>query len=290
MAKATIDSPDKKDMESLHAFSDRISVFGLHGIPNDSYLYNEFIGEFNKVDNQEKFLNQSDYVKQLISEKELTDKSKRKFIMSLTSDISAKTFDKKKEIPGVGLSFVSDSAQSSVDLLNEYIEYVIIIQRVRLISDLRKSRDVKLQNMAIQVKLLTEDAKRSLARDIENTTLTMNIAKAAGVGKPLENYNNSDRFPITLGVNGLAEKLKILNNIKLTTYKPELEQLRVQMERLNAIDLNGVEFRPFSYIDSPDEPLERDSPKRALISVLSILLGLIAGSIFVLIRNALSKK
>lgn len=137
---------------------------------------------------------------------------------------------------------------------------------------------------------MTEDARGNLARDIENTTLTMNIAKAAGVGKPLENYNNSDRFPITLGVNGLAEKLKILNNIKLTTYKPELVSLQVQIERLNAIDLNSVEFRPFSYIDSPDEPLERDSPKRALISVLSALLGLMAGFVFVLMRNALSKK
>lgn len=289
-AKAVIDNPDKKDMQPLKAFSDKISAFGLHGVPDSSFLYNEFIDEFNAFDNQESFLNQNDYVKQLVLNKQLDDKSKRKLILSLTSKISAKAVDKKKEIPGIGLSFVSNTAESSVDLLNRYITYVIDIQKKRLISELQKDREIKLQDLAIKLKLMTEDARRNLARDIENTTLTMNIAKAAGVGKPLENYNNSDRFPITLGVNGLAEKLKILNNIKLTTYKPELESLQVQIERLNAIGLNSVEFRPFSYIDSPDEPLERDSPKRALISVLSALLGLMAGFVFVLMRNALSKK
>lgn len=289
-AKAVIDSPDKKDMQPLQAFSDKISAFGLHGVPDSSFLYNEFIDEFNAFDNQESFLNQNDYVKQLVLNKQLDDKSKRKLILSLTSKISAKAVDKKKETPGIGLSFVSNTAESSVGLLNGYISYVIDIQKKRLISELQKDREIKQQNLAIKSKLMTEDARGNLARDIENTTLTMNIAKAAGVGKPLENYNNSDRFPITLGVNGLAEKLKILNNIKLTTYKPELVSLQVQIERLNAIDLNSVEFRPFSYIDSPDEPLERDSPKRALISVLSALLGLMAGFVFVLMRNALSKK
>lgn len=137
-AKAVIDSPDKKDMQPLQAFSDKISAFGLHGVPDSSFLYNEFIDEFNAFDNQESFLNQNDYVKQLVLNKQLDDKSKRKLILSLTSKISAKAVDKKKETPGIGLSFVSNTAESSVGLLNGYISYVIDIQKKRLISELQK--------------------------------------------------------------------------------------------------------------------------------------------------------
>ena len=69
-------------------------------------------------------------------------------------------------------------------------------------------------------------------------------------------------FSISLGTKGLDERLALLKSIDIELYKPELPKLKVQMARLKQISLEGISFRPFSYLDAPDEPLTRDKPKR----------------------------
>ncbi|MOA22764.1 Chain length determinant protein [compost metagenome] len=58
------------------------------------------------------------------------------------------------------------------------------------------------------------------------------------------------------------------------------------MARLKRVSLEGITFRPFSYLDAPDEPMSRDKPKRPLIVVLATLLGGMLGVGIVLVRHA----
>jgi LPS O-antigen subunit length determinant protein (WzzB/FepE family) len=58
---------------------------------------------------------------------------------------------------------------------------------------------------------------------------------------------------------------------------------------LKQVSLEGINFRPFSYLDVPDEPLTRDKPKRPLVVVLATLLGGMLGVGIVLVRHAFRK-
>jgi len=113
------------------------------------------------------------------------------------------------------------------------------------------------------------------------------VAKAAGVSTPLERIGSTqDRFSIVLGSKGLEEKLTLLKSLDLAIYQPGLQQLQAQMDRLKRFSLEGISFRPFSYLDAPEEPLSRDKPKRPLVVVLATLLGGMLGVGIVLARHA----
>ena len=60
-------------------------------------------------------------------------------------------------------------------------------------------------------------------------------------------------------------------------------------DSLKRISLEGLGFRPFSYLDAPDEPLTRDKPNPPLIVVLATLLGGMLGVGIVLVRHAFRK-
>ena len=132
---------------------------------------------------------------------------------------------------------------------------------------------------------MQEDTKRALQQEIVELAMANKVAKAAGVSAPLENYNAQDRFLILQGSKVLEEKLSLLKSIDLEVYQPKLQSLQVKMARLKSISLDGIAFRPFSYLDAPDEPLSRDKPKRPLIVVLATLLGGMLGVGIVLVKR-----
>ena len=288
-SNAVISTPKKEDMLPLQRISSPLLILGLDGIPNGKYLFDQFIAEFNSYDNQQDYLHQSNSFKQQVKQHNLDEKAQQRLIRDWVKSVSAEPVDKKGEKPGIALHFTAKTATDSIQLLEGYIQYIVSIQKQLLLKQLTEDKVIKLDSLKLKMKLATEDAQINLAKDIENTTLTMNIAKAAGVAKPLENYSNGDRFPITLGVEGLAKKLSILKSMDLIIYQPELTGLQIQIDRLNSIKFDGLDFRPFSYLDTPSEPLSIDKPKRSLIIILSILLGGMLGCGVVLVRHALKQ-
>lgn len=122
---------------------------------------------------------------------------------------------------------------------------------------------------------------------LRRTQYSLRISKAAGVERPLENINSQEVFNIELGSKALAEKLKILEEIKdPELLNPALGKIRLQLGSLKALDLNDVPFESFYAVDSPEEPVSRDKPKRPLIVVLATLFGGMLGVGIVLVRHA----
>ena len=100
----------------------------------------------------------------------------------------------------------------------------------------------------------------------------MRISKAAGVDQPLERIDSQEVFNIQLGTKGLAEKFKILNEIKdPELLNPELGKIRLQLSSLKALKLKNADFQSFNMIDSPEEPFTRDKPKRPRIQLRSAI-------------------
>ncbi len=119
------------------------------------------------------------------------------------------------------------------------------------------------------------------------TEYGLRITQAAGIESPVQNLQNQGSLAIDLGARALAEKLKILKEIKNPEFmNPGIGALRLQLSSLQAIKLEDLPFQSFAYLASPSEPLSRDKPKRAMIVVLATLLGGMLGIGIVLVRHA----
>lgn len=285
-SKAVITVPKPEDLLPMRKIVVQAEVLGLKGFPSGKSLYQEFVQEFNAYENRRDYLKASPLFAEHAKALELDDKARRRWLRDWAKLVSAAPVDKKGEVPGIEISFSAPTAEDSLAMLEGYIDYIIKLQQQRMVHRLSEERNLQLEGISTRYLLMQEDAKRALRQDISETELANSIAKAAGVSAPLENYNSRERFSISLGAKGLDERLALLKSLDVELYKPELPRLKVQMARLKQVSLEGISFRPFSYLDSPDEPMSRDKPKRPLIVVLATLLGGILGVGIVLVRHA----
>ncbi|HHQ4574528.1 TPA: LPS O-antigen chain length determinant protein WzzB [Aeromonas hydrophila] len=285
-ASAVIQTPEKKDLLPMMRVASQAKLLGVTGFPDNSTLYNEFVSEFNAYESRRDFLKNSELFKNYTVTAQLDEKGQRKWVRDWAMFMSAEAVDKNGVKPGVRLTVSADTSSGALKMLESYIRFVSTKQQQRLVSALADQQSIKLDVLMTKLRLTTEDAELDLKREISGTALTISIAKAAGVSLPLTNYNNGERFPITLGTKGLEEKLKVLKAIDLNTYQPKLADLQTQISRLKKVKFDDISFRPFSYLEAPEEPLSRDKPKRPLIVVLATLLGGMLGVGIVLVRHA----
>ncbi|UCP16155.1 hypothetical protein KI797_06950 [Aeromonas media] len=288
-AKAVIVEPKPEELLPMQKVEAQATALGLKEFPTGIKLYKDFVQEFNSFENRRDYLKGSPLFAEQIKEKGLDDKAQRRWLRDWSKLVTAHPIDKKGEEPGIELTLAAPAADASLILLEGYIDYVIKRQQQQLIQRLNEKRTLQLEELATRYAVMQEDAKRMLQQDITETRLANIVAKAAGATTPLENYTNQERFPISLGSKGLEEKLSLLKSIELERYQPELQVLQAQMARLKRISLEGISFRPFSYLDAPEEPLSRDKPKRPLVVVLATLLGGMLGVGIVLVRHAFRK-
>ena len=285
-ASAVVAEPKPEEMTPMLKVSKLATVLGLGGFPSGKDLYQEFILEFNSYENRRDYLKASPLFTEVVKNDGLDGKAQVRWLRDWSKSVTAQPVDKKGEVPGVELKFAAPTSEKSLAMLEGYIDYIIKLQQRQLIQRLAEQRDLQLDGMNTEYRIMQEDTKRTLQQEIVELAMANKVAKAAGVSAPLENYNAQDRFLISLGSKGLEEKLSLLKSIDLEVYQPTLQSLQVKMARLKSISLDGIAFRPFSYLDAPDEPLSRDKPKRPLIVVLATLLGGMLGVGIVLVKHA----
>lgn len=285
-AKAVISAPRNVDLRPLLRMASQATQFGVTGFPSGQDLYGEFIAEFNSYENRRDFLKGSSFFKEQVQAAQLDPRAQRLWLRKWAELISAEAIDKKGEKTDIIIKSSAENSSQALNLLETYIQFIIAKQQRDLVSNLAEQQSTKVAALSTSLKLTREDAERAFKSEINNLALTISIAKAAGVERPLTNYSNGDRFSLTLGTKGLEEKLNVLKALELTAYQPKLTELEVQMDRVKSVKMDGISFRPFSYLDTPEEALSRDKPKRPLIVVLATLLGGMLGVGIVLVRHA----
>jgi len=285
-ATAVIAEPKPEDLMPMQKVAMQATALGFEGFPDGKNLYQEFVQEFNAYENRRDYLKASPLFVEQTEKLGLDDRAQRRWLRDWGKLVTAQPVDKKGEEPGVTITFAAPTAETSLVMLEGYVDYIVKLQQQQLIHRIGEQLDLQLGGMSVRYSVMQEDTKRALQQEISEVTLAYKLAKAAGVTAPLENYGNQERLSISLGSKGLEEKLSLLKSLDLDLYQPELRQLQAKLARLKGVSLEGLTFRPFSYLDAPDEPLSRDKPKRPLIVVLATLLGGMLGVGIVLVRHA----
>lgn len=240
--------------------------------------------EYNSEINKRRFLKErigKDGVHLFLGEVDEAD-----FIKRWASKISANNFDFKGVKPGVNLELSFNTRDAALSFLQDYISFIVEMQKRKLVAELEGKKSIQIETLKSALKHLKNDAERELHREVSNTQFNMLVAKAANVVSPLENYDvNGERFPVNLGEKGLQEKLRVLKSMSLESYQPQIVELQVKISRLEQLSFHDINFRPFSYLAEPEAADSRESPKRGLIIMLSMILGFFSGVFFVLCKD-----
>ncbi|MFQ2156316.1 LPS O-antigen chain length determinant protein WzzB [Aeromonas hydrophila] len=286
-AKAVITEPKPEDLQPMRKVARLAMALGLTGFPDGKGLYQAFVQEFNAYENRSAYLKASPLFANEVAAKALDEKAQRRWLRDWGKLVVAQPVDKKGEELGIEIAFAASTADDSLAMLKGYVDYIVTLQQQQLARRLGEQRALQLEEMGTRYTVMKEEAKRALQQEISEIAMANSVAKAAGVSAPLERSGGTqERFSIALGSKGLEEKLTLLKSIELGLYQPGLQQLQAQMDRLKRVSLEGISFRPFSYLDAPEEPLSRDKPRRPLVVVLATLLGGMLGVGIVLVRHA----
>lgn len=264
----------------------RNNVNELNKTLNDNKLLNQFIVEFNAFNNKKDFILSNPIMKEYANGKDDTV-----FINNWAKKIQASLTNKKE--PGkYTLSYQATNAKLSYQLLLAYTHFIDKKRQREVFDELGsiiKNNILEVKSELLSLKL---QAKQLKQQELVKTDYALKIANSAKANKPMSQMNNDQIFSIDLGSEGLAEKLKILKQIKdLSLFEPRIVMARTNLDLLSKINLNrNIKIETISYLQNIGYPMTRDKPKRALILLLGSLLGCMLGVAIVLFKSALHKK
>ena len=188
----------------------------------------------------------------------------------------------------LSVTYTSTSAEAAQKQLAQYIQQVDEQTAKELALDLK-------DNIKEQIKTLNDSLQNQekVAQDqkdlrIKQIAEALKNAEAAKITSP-QLQQTQDVTQETLFLLG-SEGLKSM--IDNEASRPLVFPTAYYQTRRNLLDIQNLNVNPdtihvYRYVMKPDLPVRRDSPKKAVILVLAVLLGGMIGSGVVLGRNAL---
>ncbi|MFL4365293.1 LPS O-antigen chain length determinant protein WzzB [Enterobacter asburiae] len=194
---------------------------------------------------------------------------------------------KGQDVP-LAISYVSDSAEAAQKQLAQYIQQVDEQTAKELTLDLRDN--IKQQITTLNDSLENQEKVAQEQKDlrIKQITEALKNAEAAKISTP-QIQQTQDVTQETMFLLG-SEALKSM--IDNEASRPLVFSVAYYQTKQNLLDIENLNVNPeaihvYRYVMKPDLPVRRDSPKKAIVLILAVLLGGIIGSGFVLGRNAL---
>jgi chain length determinant protein (polysaccharide antigen chain regulator) len=186
------------------------------------------------------------------------------------------------------VSYVSDSAQAAQKQLAVYIQQIDEQIGKELFSDLKDNVEQQIASLKISLGNQEEVAQDQKDLRIKQIEEALKYAEAANITKPQLQQTQyvTQETMFLLGTEGLAAMIERESSrpLALSDDYYKNKQRLLDIEKLN-IDPKSI--HAYRYVMKPDLPIRRDSPKRGIVLILSVLLGGLIGSGVVLGRNAL---
>lgn len=189
------------------------------------------------------------------------------------------------------LAYVGSSAQDAQRKLAEYIEKIDQQIARELVEDLKTNIKSQTTNLVASLSTQEKVAQEQKSLRIKQIIQALSVAKESGVKSPqvqqTENVSQDTMF--LLGSTALESM------VKNESSRPLIFSDDYYKTRQNLLDIQSIVTKPqnihaYRYVMKPTLPIHRDSPMRALTVILAILLGIIVGSGFVLMRNAFRER
>ncbi|HGG8867891.1 TPA: LPS O-antigen chain length determinant protein WzzB [Enterobacter asburiae] len=194
----------------------------------------------------------------------------------------------KGESLPLSVSYTSTSAEAAQKQLAQYIQQVDEQTSKELTVDLQNS--IKEQIKTLNDSLVNQEKVAQEQKDlrIKQITEALKNAEAAKISSP-QIQQTQDVTQETMFLLGSVGLKSMIEN---EASRPLVFSAAYYQTRQNLLDIQNLNVKPdtihvYRYVMKPDLPVRRDSPKKAIVLILAVLLGGMIGSCVVLGRNAL---
>lgn len=187
----------------------------------------------------------------------------------------------------LSVSYTSTSAEAAQKQLAQYIQQIDEQTAKELALDLKDN--IKEQVKILNDSLVNQEKVAQEQKDlrIKQIAEALKNAEAAKISSPQlqQTQDVTQETMFLLGSEGL--KSMIQNEAS----RPLVFSAAYYQTRQNLLDIQNLNVNPdtihvYRYVMKPDLPVRRDSPKKAIVLILAVLLGGMIGSGVVLGRNA----
>lgn len=287
------------------------SDFDVNSLSNS--LFSKFNQLMYSLDERENFLSQSEVYKLESAGKD--EEQQREILNKLAREnITITKPDAKKDPDAIGIkiSFAAEKPALAQDTLKAFIKKIsqesldynfrsFLISYNEKLTDLRFGLNQIKQNVDIQRNVQLENLNRALdtakradikdysktSGEVENNLL--NIIRT-DTSIPLSESPLSDNpYLFILGEKYISAQISAIKQNDII-YPPKYYQIQEQITKLEALAQKfkegKLETDAYTYLSSPDYPVVKDKPKRLLIVVAGMLIGLILSIIYVLVTSA----
>ena len=279
-------------------------------------LFDKFNLVSESLDERRAFFEQSNVYKKLSEGKKEQDK---RIILSelMTKDLIVTKPDLKKEPDAQGrkISFATETPIEAQDTLQQFIAFTgqeayrlesddFLIGFNEVVSDLNYEKTKFERDLSIQKQI-----------QLENLNNALKIAQEAGIKDYAKSFNSANdsaiqalamsevKLPLTdsklsdgsylfmLGEKYLKAQIDVLNQ-EAIVYPPRYYEVTAQLKELEPLlmKIKEAKANTFSYQASPDYPVTKDKPKRAIILVIGAVIGGLLSCLFLSIAYLLNRK
>ncbi|MDB4837330.1 Wzz/FepE/Etk N-terminal domain-containing protein [Marinomonas sp.] len=269
----------------------------LNTYTSPTTIYHLYLQQFYQQENKKEYISSFPAFQEtfLTLSSELNSHEKDILKRKLLSDWYEKLSGTTNKDESFTITGIQNNPIDSLNFLTGYLSFSALKAKEVTIENLNSAIEGRHRELIQQKKLMSNEAERRLYSDLKSAEYALEIARAAEINSPQENLGSLGRegqFAINIGGNALDAKVKVLRNLtELEVIKPALQAVNAKLDLFRSLDPNqDIEFKTFRYVEAPEEPLSRTSPKRLLIAILGVLLGGIMGCAIVLTRFAFRKE
>ena len=278
-------------------------------------LYEKFKHFLLSNDLKRQFLEQSEWVKNYT--KDMTEEQKRKYIEETVSKylIVHEVDPKKKDLTeldkiGLKLTFSAETPKDAQLVLGQYVEFINQYLLNQTNQEFKLGFNLRLDALKFAKEQMEESLTETKTVQVENLTNALDIAKKAGI-KDFSRGNNNISVPeymlgdarlnisdskladgtylFMLGEKYLQAQLDIAKNNPVV-YPTNYYSTERQLSKLTKLapQLDSVEnVKAYYYLSSPDYPVVKDKPKKALILAIGFIIGMVLSTFVILLGSVI---
>lgn len=238
--------------------------------------YQEFTTQVAAFDTRRDFWLQTDYYKQ---RKEPDEQANAALLEELINDIQFTPSDEKKLVNDQ-LKLVAETAKDSSQLLNEYIDFANKRASTYLNDEITTAWTTRMQSLKALVKRQEMAAQAAYQRKINLLEESIKVAEKQGISQKktqiaIDELPDSKLF--LLGVPLLQSQLETLMAIG-PDFDSDYDQNTAMLATLSVGAKLQDNFQTYRFLRTPEDPVKRDSPRRAFMMVLWGAIGVLVGA------------
>ncbi|MEG1212342.1 MAG: ECA polysaccharide chain length modulation protein [Leclercia sp.] len=245
--------------------------------------YKEFVMQLASWDTRRDFWNQTDYFKQRMVGNSKADAA---LLDELINNIQFMAGDPLRNIND-NVKLIAETAPDANNLLRQYVAFASQRAASHLNDELKGAWSARTIQMKAQVKRQEEVAKSIFTRRVHNIEQALKIAEKSNISRsetdvPADELPDSEMF--LLGRPMLQARLENLQAVG-PDVDLDYDQNRAMLTTLNVGPTLDPRFQTYRYLRTPEEPVKRDSPRRAFLMIMWGIVGALVGAGVALTRR-----